>query len=424
MRSRLFSGSAWLVGERVAGAAVGIGVLVLLSRHLSPEDMGRLGLAQALVTFVGVVANLGLDVILVRDLVRGPERRERFLGATALLQLAAALVGAAGMVALVALVSDDAMLLALAAVLSASLLATPLAVIESELSAQNRLGELAALRAASYGALLLSAVAVVLASRSLLWFALPFVVQAVARAAGAVAVHARGGRRLRDWSAAGADVRQLLRAGLPLMASAAAVALYATVDRVMVSWLAGAAATGEYFVAARLSEGWHFLPMAVVAAAFPELVRTRDRSPELFAQEMQRLFNLMVLLALAVAVPIALFADLIVALLYGTEYAGAAAVLRIHVWSNVLVFLGVASGRWLVLEGRSGQYLARTIAGVGANVGLNFALIPPLGAPGAAVAAVLAQFVVVVLSDAAVPATHPMLRAKLRAMAPFWPVRK
>lgn len=417
-RSQVLLGSSWLIAERIAGAFVGIGVLVLLSRHMGPEDMGRLGLAQSLLGLAAVAANLGLDVILIRDLVRAPQERDRLLGTVATMQLMAGLVCAALLFVALALSTDDPKLLILTLFMSITLFGIPLAVIESYLSAQNRMREQAVVRTVSYLALPLSAAALVVANAPLIWFALPFIIQAAVRVGGMVLLYKRDGLVLRRWTTSTESVRQLFASGLPLMISAVAVALYATVDRVMVNWLAGPHATGEYFVAAKLSEGWHFLPMAAIAAAFPDLVRAREQSAEMFAQAMQRLLNIMVMLAVAIALPISLFAEWIVVTLYSSEYRGAAEVLRIHVWSNVLVFLGVASGRWLILEGYAGQYLARTLAGVVANIGLNFALIPRMGAVGAAIAIVLAQVVVVFLADIAFPSSWPMLRMKLRAFLP------
>ena len=85
----------------------------------------------------------------------------------------------------------------------------------------------------------------------------------------------------------------------------------------------------------------------------------------------------------------ALAAPWIVRLAYGADFAAAAPIVAVHIWSGVFVFLGVARGQWLVNEGLQRFYLAATVAGAIVNVLLNLALIPRWGGLGAAYATVV-----------------------------------
>ena len=59
-------------------------------------------------------------------------------------------------------------------------------------------------------------------------------------------------------------------------------------------------------------------------------------------------------------------------------------VLQVHIWSTIAVFLGIASGQWLVAEGLQFISLIRTALGLLVNLMLNLVLIPNYGALGAA----------------------------------------
>jgi O-antigen/teichoic acid export membrane protein len=80
--------------------------------------------------------------------------------------------------------------------------------------------------------------------------------------------------------------------------------------------------------------------------------------------------------------------------LYGTPYLEARHLLATQIWLGVPIFLGVASGRWLIAEGLHMSYLARTIVGVCCNLLLNYLLIPACGPIGAVYATGLSQLVV------------------------------
>jgi PST family polysaccharide transporter len=97
----------------------------------------------------------------------------------------------------------------------------------------------------------------------------------------------------------------------------------------------------------------------------------------------------MVLLALTVAVVMTFCSNWVVALLFGESYAAAGAVLSVHIWAGLFIFLHVASGKWLVMEGFQKYALYRALLGAFVNIGFNVILIPINGVLGAAYATVI-----------------------------------
>jgi PST family polysaccharide transporter len=129
---------------------------------------------------------------------------------------------------------------------------------------------------------------------------------------------------------------------------------------------------------------------------------------------MQRLFELMVVIAIGLALPGSVFSAAIVEVLYGTPYSDAATVLAIHAWSSVFVFLGLASSSFLLAENLTVISFYRTALGAGINVLLNLMFIPWLGVQGAAYATLVSYGVAtysVLLFRGSRPAGGMMLRA-------------
>ena len=105
------------------------------------------------------------------------------------------------------------------------------------------------------------------------------------------------------------------------------------IDQVMIQEMLGNEAVGQYAAATRLSEIWYFIPTVVVSSLFPAIVNARRQSEELYCDRLQKLFDLVAWIAIAIALPITFLSDMIVNMLYGEQYNQAASVLTIHIWA-------------------------------------------------------------------------------------------
>ena len=112
----------------------------------------------------------------------------------------------------------------------------------------------------------------------------------------------------------------------------------------------------------------------------------------------QRLYDLMVYISLAIAIPITFISNWVVVFLYGASFAESAPVLALHIWGSIFIFLGVARGGWILNENLQRYSIFYLGAGMIANVVLNIFLIPIQGIYGAALATVLAQSISVLFA--------------------------
>jgi PST family polysaccharide transporter len=176
----------------------------------------------------------------------------------------------------------------------------------------------------------------------------------------------------------------LLKDSWPLILSGLAIMVYMRIDQIMLGQMLGDEAVGIYSAAVRISEVWYFVPVAIISSAMPAIIAARKTDPGKYLEQFQKLYELMALLALSVAIPMSVLSDYAVGILFGGSYAGAGGVLAIHTWAAVFVFLGLASSQWLIQEGRQHVILQRTLLGALLNVLANLWLIPAHGAVGAA----------------------------------------
>ncbi|HZO01037.1 MAG TPA: flippase [Burkholderiales bacterium] len=396
----MIGNTGWLLFDRAVRTVVGIAVGAWVARYLGPAQFGELAYALAFVAIFQILAQLGLDSLVVRDIGADPGNARERLGTALRLRLVAGLAcwGAAiGGMAL--LRPGDTGALLLVAIVAGSIVFQAADTVDLWFQSQTQSKRTVAAKSLAFALASALKVALVLWQAPLAAFAAVVMVEAALSALALVLVYRRYPAPGRwTWSATrGGD---LLREAWPLLVSGLAVVLYMRVDQIMLRELVGEGELGIYSAALSLSTLWYFIPMAIYSSTAPAFSRLKLQSEAAYLEALARLFALMWALAGAVSIVMALSAGFLVDLLYGGAYRDAATVLAVHVFANIPVALGVAQSLWITNERRPQFALYRTLFGLLVNVALNLALIPRYGAIGAALATLIAQFCAAVLFNA------------------------
>ncbi len=389
----------WLVAEKGVRFVLNVGVGFWVARHLGPAQFGMLNYGLAVVGLVALLAELGLESIVRRELIQKPVEAAPLVVTVVGLRLTGGVLAYALLLAGAGLGWVAPEERALLLVFGLTLFQPALMVTDLWFQARLRakVSVWAQLAAVAVGAAV--RIALILTDASLIAFAWAVIVELVVAAVLLAALARRDGLLLRWGAFRKILAGQLLREAWPLMLSGFAVTLYLRIDAIMLRQQAGETAVGIYSAAVRFTEIWYFVPIALGASLLPALLRARERGAEEYLIRLQAFYDLNAALAYGLAVPLSFAAPWLIRLAYGPAYAAAAPVLTLHIWSSIFVFLGVARGQFLVNEGYTRFYLAATVAGLLVNVVLNWMLIPIHGVWGAALATLIGQAVAAWLSS-------------------------
>jgi PST family polysaccharide transporter len=398
---------------------IGISLFLVayIARYLGPERFGLLNYAIALVSLTTPVIALGLNRLLVRDLVRDETDAAELMGSAFWLKL---LVSVVTVLALVAAVTQAGLgpteARGLIAIVALGNLFVAFDVIEFYFQSRVEARYAAICKAAAFFLTSALRFALVYFEAPLVWFAVAYSLEWFLIGLFAVLVYQRQAGGIGAWKLRLARGLAMVRESWPEIGAGLATMFCYRLDQLMLEAMVGVETVGVYSTAARLTDMWYFVPAAIVSTTFPAIVRAREGSPEDYHGSLQNLFTVLAAMGYAVAIPATLLAPWVVDLLFGAAYAGAGPLLMIYVWALLAVSFGLCSGSWIFSEGRIMLNLQRMLLGAGCNVVLNWLLIGLFGAPGAAVATVVSLFVAFLLFDALVPAMRPLFVMKLRAL--------
>ncbi|MGI8807852.1 MAG: oligosaccharide flippase family protein [Acidimicrobiales bacterium] len=382
-------GGASLLVLQTIGRLLGLLFVVIVTRHLPPDQFGRYSTVAAVVLLGNFLADFGTSAAITRLVSRSPEDADELLSGTLLGSLGLGLLSYAGVLvfATVSYSSTTAVDMAIGA------LAIPCAaMLSSLLGALDGKGMIA--RRASISALQTFTVAA---------GAVPVLFGAGVRSAlvamalaPMICLLLAGGTAYRAgaWSwPLRLDPKQslaLLRTAAPYGLTGGLAALTMRFDVVLLSLVSSAAETARYDLALRLLEACTYLSTAFSGPLLFLLSRRlgsgdRDGAQRAFTEAVRLLY----LLGLPLSMGLALLARPFVSIALGAEFSSAALPLAIMGAAQWVTWL-ICTQSALVMAGDSMRQAVRIGLWIAAaTVVLDLCLVPPFGATGAAIAMVV-----------------------------------
>ncbi len=417
---KIIGNTAWLLGDKFLRMGLGLVVGVWVARYLGPEGFGLLNYAIALVALFTTFATLGLNNIIIRDVVRKPHEKDEVMGTAFVLKLLGGLFISILTVSLIYLFKpDDHQTLFLVAIISIGMIFRAFDVIEFWFQAQVKSKYIIFAKTSGYLLLNIVKIIAIYIQAPISVFASILSAEIVLGAVGLAIVYQWQGYLLNAWSWSFKRAKFLLTESWPLILSGIIIMIYMRTDQIMLGEMIGDSAVGIYSATVRISEMWYLIPNTLVKSVFPKVVQAKEISQKIYYERLQQLFYSVAALSYSFAIPITFFSTQIMTLIYGDNYAAAGPVFSIHIWSGLFVSLGVARGPWLITEGLTKFSAASTATGAVINVVLNYFLIAKYGIIGAAIATVISQIVASYICHLFIPKTRIIFMQQTKALLPI-----
>lgn len=414
---KILGNTGWLFADKILRMGMGLVVGVWVARYLGPEQFGLFNYVVAIVALFTAIASLGLNNIVVRDLVKHPEDANVMLGTAFILQLiGGVLATGAAVIAVSVMRPDDATVKIMVVIVGSVMVLKASDVVRYWYESRVQSKYTVLVENAAFLVFAAAKVALILVAAPLLAFVWGVLAEAALVATLLLFIYSQQGNRLLAWRYSFDRAKSLLNDSWPLILSGMAAMLYMRIDQIMLGQMLNDKAVGIYSAAVRISEVWYFIPTIITASLFPSIIAIRKENLNLYYRRIEKMLRLMMVLSLSLAIPISIASDWIVTLLYGKGYSESAKILVIHIWAGIFVFSGVAAGRWFIAENLQKYTFFRTLAGAVVNLILNYLLIPKYGPIGAAWATVIAQATASVFFNAINRCTRRLFILQIKAI--------
>jgi len=416
---RILANTAWLSWDQAFRMGFSLVAGLWVARYLGVELWGVLTYSLALVGVFVPFITLGLDGIMVRDLVVGNEAAGRLLGTGFFIKSIGAIVaGISSLLLVIALRPGVPVLVVMVGVLSLGMIFTTFDVIEYWFRSRVESRYSVIARNIGVAAAGIAKVVLIVVGATVVAFAAAIALEYVIVALALLMVYRQRGGKIRDWSVSRGTTWAYLREGWPLGLTSMALAILLQANEVVLGQMVGAEQVGLYSASRRLAEIWFFVPLAVATSVGPSLVAFRSESPETYRARMVQVFSALAAFAIPICLLATVFAEPVVVLVFGNEYREAASSLRVYIW--VLPFFSwlVAQSTWDINEGLGKERLVRMSLGVVTLLALDIGLVPPFGAIGASISAAAAFCVVGFLGNLAFRKTWDVLLLQVRSLSP------
>lgn len=416
---KILNNTGWLFFDKVLRMGMGLLVGVWVARYLGPEKFGLFNYATAIVALFTAVATLGLNNIVVRDLVKNPENASTTMGTAFLLQLVGGVLAfILALIAVTVMRPDDTTARVIVAIFGFAMVFKATDVVRYWFESKVQSKYTVLVENAVFLVFAAIKVILVLTAAPLITFVWIVLAEAALVALLLLAVYMQQGHALRSWRYQYIRAKSLLSDSWPLILSGLAAMVYMRTDQIMLGQILGDDAVGVYSAAARISEVWYFIPISIVSSVFPEIVRLKATNEALYLSRLQTLYDAMIALAVFMAIIVTLLSPTIINILYGENYSNSASILSIQIWAGVFVTMGISRGPWVIAEGLQGytyRYIALAMA---VNIACNTMLIPQYGPIGASISSVIAQATTAIIAPSLFSRTRVSVKMLLKSTNP------
>lgn len=410
-------GLVWLASQKGLVIILGVVASGIVNRHLGPTEAGELAAAQALVGLFGLFA-MGVDSTVFMDEMRRGQSRENAVmgGTTAVL----ALMGFVSWLLLVLYLflyewhSKNFALTAIA--VGVRLLITfpaPVALwfqsrlMMREIVIPNTLGSII-LRAWQITASLLGWGTVKIA--------LGEVISLLCVLSASLSSYFKQGMSPRNWSLDWQAGFRVMTRSLPALAAAMLTALMSRMDILMVRSLRGENVAGIYSAASSLTESLLFVGVMITSVFVPMLIDQKKRGGDgYFSMRLDHL-KLCAFAGWILAIALSASSAFLIHLIYGDSFKAASVVLLVHAFTLVPGIISSALQSHLTIEKKMRHLTLGLMFALIVNAGLNVLFIPKLGAPGAALASLVAYSLAYLLLPCCLKSTRSSGLEVLRAV--------
>lgn len=391
IQNKIVKNAGWIIACKIAQSVIALVIGMITARYLGPSNFGVVNYAASLVAFLTPIMQLGLNNILVQEIIANPRQEGLVLGSSLVLSFFSAIACMFGLFITVSFLHmGETETICVCCLYSTILLFQSAELIQYWFQAKYMSKYTSIATFVAYIGVVFYKIYIIVSGKSVYWFAISNSFDYVIIAILYLLLYIRkGGGRLSF--SLNMSKKMISQSHYYIVSSLMVVAFIQT-DKLMIKNFLGNAEIGFYSAALVCATMTSFVFNAIIDSFRPLILEKKMKKDPSYEKNLSALYGFVFYLAVAQAIFVTVFASWIVKILYGNLYEVSTAVLQIAIWFTVFSYMGGVRTIWILAEKKQKYLWILNLSGFLINVLLNLFFIPVWGICGAAVASCITQF--------------------------------
>lgn len=273
---KYFKNTSWLFAEKILRMVVGLFVGIWVARYLGPEQFGLFSYAQSFVGLFTAIATLGLDGIVVRELVKDESRRDELIGTAFYLKLIGAIAVLIVLAVAIQFTSNDHYTNILVFIIASATIFQAFNVVDMYFQAKVLSKYVVYANIISLFISSIVKVVLILNDAPLIAFAWATLFDSIVLALGFIYFYLKNNStfKIQNLKFSKATAVALLKDSWPLILSGIVISIYMKIDQVMIQEMMGSEAVGQYAAAVRIAEIF-LIPISILSSSLAPAIFSR-----------------------------------------------------------------------------------------------------------------------------------------------------
>lgn len=396
--------ASWIIVGRFVQAVLSLLVTMLTARYLGPSNYGILNYAISVTSFFIPVAILGINSVLVQELIEYPYQEEIIVGTSICMSFFTSILSCIG-VFLFTLVANngDVITIIVCCLYSLIMIFNALDLITYWYQSKLLSKYTSIVQLIGYIIMSTYKIMLLVLGTNVKWFALSYSLDYCFVAITLIIIYKRKtGNRIIIFSK---DIAiRIFNKSKYYIVSTLMVTLFAQQDKVMLKLMLDNKATGIYSAAVTFTTMSGFIFNAIISSMRPVIYESKFKSKLTYENNITNLYTIIIYLCIAQGIIFTLFAESIIEIIYGQDYIQSSGVLQILIRYTSFSYIGGIRDIWILSEGKQRYLITINFMGALMNLILNYFLIKILGIYGAALSSLFTQiFTNIILTSLITP---------------------
>ena len=387
-----FKNTGWLFVERVLRLISGLLVGVWVARYLGPENFGILSYALAIYAIFSGISNLGINQILIREILEYPEKTLDYLGTSFWLRVLSGFASFIIISSILIIKNESLTVIILVLIVSTALLLQTPDVIEAFFLANVNAKAVSICKMVQILVSGVLKIALVISGSELIFFAILSAVELLLLSIFYVFYYLNDNNKLFFKKFDLKLAYHIVKSSWPLLIGSLGFTVFSNLDVLMLKNMLGQHDAGIYMAAYKLTVLWYFFPGIVLNSVMPHLMKHRDQSI-IFKNKLNSVTGILLWFAIVLSLFTGVYSDYIIRITYGNAFSKSSEMLTLLVWMNVLIFFNSCWCIKHMIQKRPRLIMYLNISTATFNFVFNIILINHFGVVGSVYASIASLIV-------------------------------